>query len=150
MKDKTYTEIRNFYSFMLPIMLLALMGWGESRGEPDLGKWAVAWVARNRVYARRNYGKTWEKVILRKNAFSCFNDTDVNRDKLEDIVFSPGSWITMKRHFEIAFNVYFGMGTDPTMEATHYFRKDLSPSWSRKMVKTAEIGNHVFYKYESE
>ncbi len=71
----THPEVQNFYSMMLPIMLLALMGWGEARGEPEEGKYAVAWVARNRVYARRNYGKTWEKVLLRKNAFSCFNDT---------------------------------------------------------------------------
>ena len=42
---KEYMEVKNFYSFMLPIMLLALMGWGESRGEPEEGKYAVAWVA---------------------------------------------------------------------------------------------------------
>ncbi len=146
----SHPEVQNFYSMMLPIMLLALMGWGEARGEPELGKYAVAWVARNRVYARRNYGKTWEKVLLRKNAFSCFNDTDVNRDKLEDLVFTIGAWPSMKIHFIVAFNVYFGMGTDPTDGATHYFRKDLSPSWASKMVKTAEIGNHVFYKYKDE
>ncbi len=147
---KEYMEVKNFYSFMLPIMLLALMGWGESRGEPEEGKYAVAWVARNRVYARRNYGRGWEKVLLRKNAFSCFNDSDVNREKLEDLVFTIGSWPSMKVHFVVAFNVYFGMGVDPTNGATHYFMRGLNPSWSRKMVKTVEIGNHVFYKYKDE
>ena len=147
---KSHIEVQNSYSMMLPIMLLALMGWGESRGEPESGKYAVAWVARNRVYAKRNYGKTWEKVLLRKNAFSCFNDSDVNREKLEDLVFTIGSWPSMKVDFVIAFNVYFGMGTDPTNGATHYFTKDLSPSWARKMVKTVEIGNHSFWKYKDE
>ncbi len=147
---KEYMEVRNFYSLMLPIMLLALMGWGEARGEPEEGKYAVAWVARNRVYARRNYGGTWEKVLLRKNAFSCFNDNDLNREKLENLVFRIDSWPSMKVHFVVAFNVYFGMGTDPTKGATHYFRKDLNPSWSRKMVKTAEIGSHVFFRYADE
>lgn len=147
---KSYPEAQNFYSMILPIMLLALMGWGESRGEPEPGKWAVAWVARNRVHARRNYGRTWEGVLLKKKAFSCFNDTDVNREKLEDMIFLPGSFKSIKIHFIIAFNVYFGLGIDPTIGATHYFVRGLTPKWSRKMVKTAEIGNHVFYKYKDE
>ena len=135
---------------MLPIMLLALMGWGEARGEPEEGKYAVAWVARNRVYARRNYGKTWEKVLLRKKAFSCFNDTDINRDKLENMLFTPGLWKSMQPHFVVAFNVYFGMGTDPTNGATHYFNKRLAPKWASDMIKTVVIGEHVFYKYSDE
>tara|TARA_Y100000310_G_scaffold247602_1_gene253227 strand:- start:13530 stop:13958 length:429 start_codon:yes stop_codon:yes gene_type:complete len=138
------------YSSFMSVMLLALLIWGEARGEPPEGKWAVGWVVRNRVYAERSYGKGWQGVMLKKKQFSAFNEGDVNREKMEEVVFMPGRWGELKECFVVAFNVFFGMGSDYSNGATHYFRKELSPSWARKMEKTAEVGDHVFYKYKDE
>lgn len=138
------------HSSFMSVLLLALLIWGEARGEPLEGKWAVGWVVRNRVYAERKYGKGWQGVMLKKKQFSAFNEGDVNRKKMEEMVFMPRRWGKLKECFEVAFNVFFGMGTDYSNGATHYYRKELSPSWARKMVKTAEIGDHVFYKYKDE
>ncbi len=143
-------EIEYLYSSFLSIMLLSMLIWGEARGEINEGKQAVAWVVRNRVYAARSYGKGWTGVMLKKKQFSCFNERDLNREQLEEILFLPRTWDKFRGCFVIAFNVFFGIGTDYSNGATHYFNKRLTPSWSRKMIKTVEIGNHVFYKYKDE
>lgn len=143
-------ELEHLYSSFFSIMLLSMLIWGEARGEPVEGKFAVAWVVRNRVYANRKYGKGWNGVMLKKKQFSAFNELDPNREKIEEIWFTIKTWKEFRISFEVAFQVYYSFGYDPTMGATHYFNKRLSPKWAKNMVKTAIIGNHVFYKYKDE
>jgi len=143
-------ELEHLYSSFFSIMLLSMLIWGEARGEPIEGKTAVAWVVRNRTYASRSYGKGWEGVMLRKKQFSCFNELDPNREKIEEIWFTMRTWKEFRVCFEVAVKVYLGFGFDPTIGATHYFNKRLAPSWARKMIQTAIIGEHVFYKYKDE
>lgn len=150
MKQTDNSELSMLYSSFFSIMLLSMLIWGEARGEDIVGKQAVAWVVRNRVYAARNYGKDWTGVMLKKKAFSCFNEKDVNREKVEEVMFDRKTWKEFKIGFNIAIMIHLGFGFDPTIGATHYFNKRLSPSWARKMIKTAVIGEHVFYKYADE
>lgn len=143
-------ELDHLYSSFFSIMLLSMLIWGEARGEDIIGKQAVAWVVRNRTYATRNYGKGWDGVMLRKKQFSCFNEADTNREKIEEIWFTMRTWKQFRICFMVAIEVYLGFGDDPTMGATHYFVKGLQPSWVRNMVQTAIIGNHIFWKYKDE
>ena len=143
-------EIEYLYSGILSIMLLSMLIWGEARGEIDLGKSAVAWVVRNRVYARRDYGDGWEGVMLKEKQFSCFNDEDVNKERMKEILFTRSMWGKFRECFGIALGVCLGIGDDPTKGATHYTVIGLKPLWRLKMVETVKIGNHVFYKYEDE
>ena len=67
-----------------PVSLLALTLWGEARGEPVLGKRAVAWVVRNRMSIAEAWlerkGRqhplfgdgTVAGVVLRPYQFSCW------------------------------------------------------------------------------
>ena len=147
---KMTKEIDRLYSSFFAILLLSLLMWGEGRGEPAIGKTAIGWVVRNRVYATRKYGRDWIGVMLRKKQFSCFNVDDVNREKVEEVVFNPQAYKQFRICYETAHIVYHGIGFDPSNGATHYFHRDLQPKWARKMIKTAEVGNHVFYKYKDE
>lgn len=143
-------ELDRLYSSFFSIMLLSMLIWGEARGEDVVGKQAVAWVVRNRVYATRRYGKGWTGVMLKKKQFSCFNEADANREKIKEIWFTMRTWTQFKISFNIAVEIYFGFGDDPTIGATHYFNKRLAPRWAKRMVRTAVIGSHVFYRYKDE
>jgi spore germination cell wall hydrolase CwlJ-like protein len=118
--------------------------WAEARGEPALGKLAVAWVIRNRA-SRRN--TDYRREILRPWQFSSFNADDPNRAKMLNAhVTSAIAWAECDVVCEL-----FESGTtmDPTLGATHYYVTKMSnpPKWGRgsdTWVETAEIGAHVF------
>ncbi len=121
------------------LTLLALCVWGEARGEPNLGKSAVAHVVMNR-WRLGTFGKTLRDVLLKPKQFSCFNADDPNRYKLLKIKASE----TWNQCFNAALGAYCGIDPDPTDGATHYCRVDSNPSWRKKMKVTEKIGHHVF------
>ncbi len=126
--------------------LLGLLIWGEARGESDEGKLAVGWVVRNRLNAKRDYGVTWREVMLKDKQFSCFNDENINKQRMSNI----DNLIGFDECFIIALRVWEGFGGDPSNGATHYHTKYIDPEWNNDMVETARIGVHIFYKYKDE
>jgi len=144
---------QNFEKWPLMILYSTCI-WGEGRGEPKESKAAIAWVIRNRWIKNglvMRYGDTIKEVILKPLQFSCFNHFDPNRKKL----FNPLQYDTFEvwaECFEIAEKVHTEEISDPTNGATHYHHKDMKvhPKWTEKMIKTAEIGSHIFYKYKGE
>lgn len=128
---------------------LAVMIYGEARGEPVKGQVAVAYTAVNRAV-----NKTVCKVVLAPKQYSIFNDNpylqEVARSKtLEPVqknITDSRSW---KQAVKIAKSVLKREVRDPTKGATHYLAyKSLNhiPRWSREFTKTAEIENHTFFK----
>jgi hypothetical protein len=132
---------------------LARTLYGEARGEPDQGQIAVAWVIRNRAQNPRFAGDLLGKpgaiarVCLARWQFSCWNENDPNRAKIEglNVALIPRQWT-------IADNVLTGRAADITGGADHYhtiaapgWADKWPPGWAQAYSETARFGGHVFY-----
>ena len=124
------------------IMYLAKTIWGEARGESAKGQQAVANVIMNRVKRGGWYGATVEEVVLKPYQFSCWNDTDPNFTKLQNLQANDPQ---LAGALQLAKKAYNGQLEDITGGAINYHAKSVTPYWSKSMTKTATIGNHIFY-----
>ena len=118
-------------SYSTNLNLLARLVHGEARGEPYIGKVAVAAVVLNRVKSS-SFPNTIAGVIYQKGAFDAVSDGQINM--------SPDS--TSKKAAQDALN-----GWDPSYGAIYYFNPNTATNkwiWSRPM--TVTIGNHRFCK----
>lgn len=114
----------------------------EARGETRDGQRAVAEVVLRRV-ADRRYPKTVCGVVYQdagrpgcQFSFACGRQH------------SRVDWTAWKRALEVAKYEMTGPGQqeDITLGATHFHTTAVSPSWSRRFVRTARIGTHIFYR----
>jgi len=111
------------------IKLMANAVYGEARGEPYIGKVAVAAVILNRVKSD-TFPNTISGVIFEPRAFTAVADGQI--------------WLEPDDEAERAVLDAVN-GTDPTGEAIYYFNPDTATSpwiWSRQQVK--KIGKHIF------
>ena len=118
-------------SYSTNLNLLARLVHGEARGEPYIGKVAVAAVVLNRVKSS-SFPNTVAGVIYQKGAFDAVSDGQINM--------SPDS--TSRKAAQDALN-----GWDPSYGAIYYFNPNTATNkwiWSRPM--TVTIGNHRFCK----
>jgi N-acetylmuramoyl-L-alanine amidase len=143
------------------VILLAMLVWGEARGEPQEGKDAVAHSVLNRLSLSPHFGHTLKEVILKPWAYSSFNANDPNRQKLLDPV-AHGSRSEWASALTTAHNAMNGVTADASNGATHYVVVDLwrrqcpegrDPKWfeapevdAGHTRETARIGNQVFAK----
>lgn len=111
------------------IQLMANAVHGEARGEPYIGKVAVAAVIINRTKSP-SWPNTPAGVIFEPGAFTAVSDGQI--------------WLNpdaeSKRAVQDAIN-----GWDPTNGAVYYFNPNTATSawiWSRPQIK--KIGNHIF------
>jgi len=129
------------------IVILGRTLYGEARGEPLRGMEAVAAVVTNRVRLARQRGGYWwgddiTRVCLKPWQFSCWNDGDPNRHKIETV--KPGNK-TFQVCLRVAGRAVTGALEDPTGGATHYHTLATNPPWARGRAPSAEIGGHLFY-----
>ena len=111
------------------VYLLARVVHGEARGEPYLGKVAVAAVVLNRV-ASASFPNTIAGVVYQANAFTAVSDGQINLTPDAESI----------RAAREAMN-----GWDPTGGALYYYNPAIATSswiYSRKVV--AVIGKHYF------
>lgn len=106
------------------IVCVAQAVWHEARGEPDLGKRAVAHVILTRSKKR---GLTPCQVIRQPGQF----DFKVRKS------YSGNDWLH-------AIKIAQFPGLDPTNGASYFHNTSIRPGW-RLQYKTT-IGRHVFYK----
>jgi spore germination cell wall hydrolase CwlJ-like protein len=121
---------------------LALNIYFEARGEPELGKIAVAHVVLNRV-ADRRFPSTVCDVVrqggedkLHHCQFSWWCDGQSDRPR------DARSWDNVKA---IAHMVYWGFTPDPTDGALWYHADSVSPYWRTAFIRGPKIGQHQFY-----
>lgn len=126
---------------------LARTIFGEARGELVRGKEAVASVIINRVRRAKDRGGYWwgdsvSAVCRRAWQFSCWNENDPNREKIESVELDNKVFASCMR---IARRAAAGVLNDPTGGATHYHARGIAPPWAQDRKPCAEIGNHLFY-----
>ena len=117
--------------FIESLLWLTLNVYHEARGEPEVGKLAVAHVTLNRA---REEQKSVVEVVKEPNQFSW---TDQKR-------FSHLELTPLQDSLRVALKAM--TTTDFTGGATYFHRHDLSPDWTAKMTFTARYGSHKFYR----
>jgi hypothetical protein len=114
----------------------------EARGESLAGQVAVAEVILNRVDSRR-YPDSVCKVVSQGsqnlNACQFSFKCDGKREDMSNLD-------AFERAGQIARLMLDGRDRSLTLNATHYHADSVTPHWARRLVPTAKIGAHVFYR----
>jgi hypothetical protein len=113
----------------------------EARGETKRGQQAVATVVLNRV-KNPSFPKTVCGVVFqRANAgcqFSFACDGSMRRGREVD------AWDEARK---IATRAMSGYVLRDIGSATHFHTLDVAPDWGPKMLRVAQVGLHVFYRF---
>jgi cell wall hydrolase len=129
---------------MTDIDAVARTVYGEARGQPVEGQFAVANVIMNRARIGGWWGSTPESVARHPLQFSCWNDGDPNKPIIESV--KPGV-PAFDLCLLIAELVVKGMYRDPSNAATHYYATSIpAPAWAAGKTPCAKIGQHVFFR----
>lgn len=114
----------------------------EARGEPLRGQIAVAEVILNRVDSKR-YPDTVCGVVQqgqhRRNACQFSYNCDGRANRI-------GEKKAFNKLGKLAYVMMNGAERELTGDALFYHNNTVRPRWSRKMIKTARIGRHIFYR----
>jgi len=140
---KTNKEIIDSVTIMDFITLCQTV-YGEARGEATEGRMAVIHTILNRVKKNTWYGKTASDVCLKNQQFSCWNVSDPNREKMENLTWDETENNGIFQDVKLALN-WWKIGQDVTDNATHYHTGSVKPNWSRGKIACKVIGNHFFF-----
>lgn len=120
-------------------LCLALAVYHESKGQPEIGMRAVAYVILNRKSDRR-FPSTICGVVWQPGQFSW-----AVRPVMSLLPKESRNWITAQ---EIAMAALTGESNDPTSGAKFFYNtKTDRPGWSGRGTRTLTIGPHVFLKF---
>jgi spore germination cell wall hydrolase CwlJ-like protein len=113
----------------------------EARGETQRGQQAVAQVVMNRVKNPR-FPKTVCGVVFQRAAAGCqFSfacDGSMRHGRERD------AWEEARR---VAARALSGFVLRDVGSATHYHTVAVSPDWGPKMLRVAQVGLHIFYRF---
>lgn len=133
--------------FAQDVVFLALVTWREARGEPHLGKIAVAQSVLNRVRRPSWWGNSVLAVITKKWQYSSMTDPhDLQLDTWprEDDV----RW---HECMSIARGCLDGSLDNPAPGADSYFADTIAPPrWADPKKFVVKIGHHAFYNLDSD
>ena len=113
----------------------------EARGESIKGQFAVAEVILNRVDSKR-YPDTICSVVHQGSSKRNACQFSFMCDGHKEIVHEP---LAYDRSGKIASLMMDGSSRLLTAGALYYHNTSVSPRWARSFVRTARIGQHVFY-----
>lgn len=118
----------------------------EARGEPTAGQVAIAEVILNRVDSP-NYPGTICDVVRqgadRRHACQFSYMCDGRPETVHDRM----AW---SKAGKVARLMLEGRPRTLTAAATHFHATHVRPGWARRLVRTARIGDHVFYRYPTQ
>ena len=118
----------------------------EARGESTRGQVAVAEVILNRVDSRR-YPKTVCGVVKQGTGKRNLCQFTYTCDGIPDRIANKRAFLKAGK---IAKMMLDGRPRVLTGKATHYHTTAVSPRWSKRLTKTALIGDHIFYRYPTK
>lgn len=107
--------------------------YNEARGEPFQGKIAVAKVTLNRVKDKRFQGSVCG-VVFARNQFSWTQG-----------VYSTYTQIPSEARYAAHLAAHRAIDWSGVGNADHFHATYVKPSWSRKLKRVKQIGNHIFY-----
>ncbi|MBV7255746.1 cell wall hydrolase [Pacificimonas sp. WHA3] len=136
------TLVRNVRDYGTPeldeeMRCLASAVYNEARGEPLEGQLAVAQVVLNRVDDRR-WPSSICAVVYQRSQFS------FTFDGKPDVPAVPNN--NWKRAEAVAVVAATENWEDVTDEAVFFHATYVQPKWRRAFEKTADIGQHIFYR----
>lgn len=120
----------------LEVYCLAETIYFESRGEPYLGQVAVGHVVKNR--ARRS-GESICSTVRKPAQFSV-------ADKFGSRKHEQDKW---RQAQAVATNILENKISDPTNGAEWFHAVYVQPHWAKSKNLVLEVGNHLFYSYDS-
>ena len=116
----------------------------EARGEGLDGEKAIAEVVFHRMkssgYPHSVCGVVYQGAALKhacQFSFTCSGELQQRK--------TPGAWARAKRLAARILGGLIQLG-DVTEDAVSFHAADVEPGWSDHLVKTIQIGNHVFYR----
>ena len=127
----------------LELDCLAKAVYYEARSESTRGQMAVAEVVMNRVNDTR-FPKTVCGVVYQGQTREVGCQFTFTCDGSLHIAPAGPAW---DRARDVALHVALGLNKPVTDHATHYHTDYVNPYWSPGMVKTAEVGQHIFYRF---
>lgn len=118
--------------FLEGLLWLTLNVYHEARGEPEIGRTAVAHVTLNRAANRH---QTLEQVVNTPYQFSwTFQKKTYVPTEPESLLASMQSAL------------YAMVSEDFTEGATYYHAQDIQPEWSDELSYVGQYGSHMFYR----
>ena len=133
------------------IVCLALNIYWESRNQGIVGQLAVGQVVMNRV-ADKRYPDTPCKVVMQgpvyRSGYPVRHRCQFSwyRDGKSDKVKEHKAY---KRAYFLAKVSIEGWYADVTQGATHYHASYVFPDWIESKTFTTQIGDHLFYRWET-
>jgi spore germination cell wall hydrolase CwlJ-like protein len=113
------------------ILCLSAIMFGEARGEPDIGKVAVAYTAINRK-ADPNYPKNICSVMKQPKQYQFL---DYGMPSKEQVAYL----------MPLAEAILQGRIDDPTKGAKWFHTKNMKPYWAKDKTIKVAYNNHIFY-----
>ncbi|MHC0053205.1 cell wall hydrolase [Actibacterium sp. D379-3] len=114
----------------------------EARGESVKGQFAVAEVILNRVSSPK-FPDTVCGVVHQGTGRKYQCQFTYTCDGREEVVHEPAAYT---RSTKIARAMLDGAARNLTGGATYYHTHAVNPRWARKFLRTASIGQHLFYR----
>jgi N-acetylmuramoyl-L-alanine amidase len=113
------------------ILCLSAIMFGEARGEPDVGKVAVAYTAINRK-ADPNYPKSICEVMKQPSQY-------------QFIDYGVPTQTQVAYLMPLADAILKGKVSDPTRGAKWFHTRTTKPFWAKQKDIKLALGNHIFY-----
>ena len=125
------------------VLVMAQTIWGEARGESNEGQYAIGHVIKNRFDSNKWFSAdSLEGVCKKKWQFSCWNEDDPNKEKMEKLTQED-----IKDFIEIAKSVLDGSKESNVGKATHYYADYIKePKWAEGKTPITKTGVHHFYE----
>jgi len=114
----------------------------EARGESPIGQIAVAEVILNRVDSAR-YPDSVCAVIRQGASKGKGCQFSYNCDGKKEVIANREAYDSLGK---IAWVMLQGRPRTLTGKAMYYHNTTVHPKWARRMVRTARIGDHIFYR----
>lgn len=115
----------------------------EARGESPRGQAAVATVIMNRV-KNPNFPKTVCGVVYQGASHHNGCQFSFACDGAVERVAETTAW---SRARQVAARALSGVLLRDVGSATHFHTTDVSPQWGSRMLRVAQVGLHVFYRF---
>lgn len=126
------------------VNILACNMYREARGESDYGMMSIAFVTLNRK-DNDKFPPTVKKIVYQSGQFSWTGYGSSFK------VYEKDRWEFAKQFAEVITNVHKNSpaiykALDITRGSLYYHSKKVKPYWTKVMIRTVSIDNHIYYK----